>query len=511
LRNHEHSNVTDAPSPANGQSASNERTDEKLAAPKTDEKGSAAGPKQTFWGHLRALGDRWQTEDFCLYIYRLWPVTDTRNPERFLCKLAEPIDEDYLLKNYGTGKYLLMLNQRGKRVRTHVANPHNLQYPPAVHPNEVVASDPVNKLYFDVWAAPKDGHAPATVQAGKEATADTNTILNTVLAKTGAFDPKLAEMWEKTAKERDDLSRALAAKNAPPDLLELVKTVKDLFPSQPAPAEKSDALAIIAALKGLQPEPADPLEVLKQAREIFAPQANANESDDLARFERFLNIADKLAGWRGNAGPSSGWETALNFAKEVPGIVSPILQFVSNVMALRHGQPVPGSPVTPAAPTAWDPYRNQAQTAAYAATIRNQQPQPATPPTPQQPAASPTSAPPSPPASLPEQPPAQPDNQLLAIFQQYGNLVLNALNQGVSGDAFADNLASLFGTSTHAMIANNGEDALVSTMLSIAEFQLFGEGKIRRFVWEFIHFEELADEPEDHDKEEKIAAAARRG
>jgi hypothetical protein len=39
--------------------------------------------------------------------------------------------------------------------------------------------------------------------------------LNTVLDKAGSFDPRLAEMWERTARERDELSKALAEKNAP--------------------------------------------------------------------------------------------------------------------------------------------------------------------------------------------------------------------------------------------------------------------------------------------------------
>ena len=147
-------------------------------------------------------------------------------------------------------------------------------------------------------------------------------------------------------------------------------------------------------------------------------------------------------------------------------------------MALRHGQPIPNATGAPGVPTAWDPYCNQAATQAYAQTLR-QQPQ-----TPQQTPASSQSTPPSAtssPNSSPQQPP-QSDNQILSIFQQYGGLVLNALNQGVSGDAFAEYVACLLGTSTHAMIANNGEDALVGTMMAIPEFQLFGEQRIRRFV-----------------------------
>ena len=46
---------------------------------------------------------------------------------------------------------------------------------------------------------------------------DMNTVLNTVLDKAGSFDPMLAELWETTALQRDELSRALAEKNASPN------------------------------------------------------------------------------------------------------------------------------------------------------------------------------------------------------------------------------------------------------------------------------------------------------
>ena len=94
-------------------------------------------PTTTFWELLATLGERWQTEALNLYIYRLWPVTDTRNPERFLCKLQEGIDEDYLLQNFGSGKYWVVLNNaQGKHIRKHVSNPHNPNFPPKVAPRK---------------------------------------------------------------------------------------------------------------------------------------------------------------------------------------------------------------------------------------------------------------------------------------------------------------------------------------------------------------------------------------
>jgi hypothetical protein len=120
-------------------------------------------------------------------------------------------------------------NSRGKTIYTEKISFHNPRYPPRVDPRELVAGDPRNSLYLEIFARPAE-------KPGKETPADTNTISNMVLTKAGGFDPRLAEMWERTAKERDELSAALAAKNAPPDLLALVRGIKELLPAQPPAA-----------------------------------------------------------------------------------------------------------------------------------------------------------------------------------------------------------------------------------------------------------------------------------
>ena len=162
-------------------------------------------------------------------------------------------------------------------------------------------------------------------------------------------------------------------------------------------------------------------------------------------------------------------------------------------MALRRGQPPVAAPAPGAAqsaPVSFDPYRDPAAAAAYASTIRNQAPPPGPPPqAPAQPA--------TPAGAAAAPPPGAPNPQAVEIFQQYGGLVLSALNNGTPGWQFADNVAGLLGNATHAMIANHGEDALVATMFSIPEFQVFGEQRLRTFVYEFIHFEEFGDDGED--------------
>jgi hypothetical protein len=139
-------------------------------------------------------------------------------------------------------------------------------------------------VFFQTW-----GKKPKSDKDSAPQT-DIDAVLNTVLEKTGSFDPKLAELWEKTAKERDALSVALAAKNAPPDLLAVAKGLKELFPPQPTPApEKTDVLAVITAIKDLRQ---DPLAVMQQAKELFAPveseRGSGRESDEIDRLDKVL-------------------------------------------------------------------------------------------------------------------------------------------------------------------------------------------------------------------------------
>jgi hypothetical protein len=185
---------------------------------------------------------------------------------------------------------------------------HHPDHPPRLNPAEITR-DPANDTYWTVWG--KSNGAAGKAEKDRLPQNDINTVLTTVLEKSSSFDPKLGELWEKTAKERDELSKELAEKNAPADVLSLVKGVKDLFPTPPAPAarsENSDLLAIITAIKNLQQ---DPIEVMQRAKESFAPVVENHEPhrDEIDRLDKVLGFAQKLAAIRTPAGGSrSGWD-----------------------------------------------------------------------------------------------------------------------------------------------------------------------------------------------------------
>jgi len=91
----------------------------------------------------------------------------------------------------------------------------------------------------------------------------------------------------------------------------------------------------------------------------------------------------------------------------------------------------------------------------------------------------------------------------------YGGLVINALNNGTRGCDFGEWLSRGFGTATHATIAGSGEDGLTQSMLSLPELAIFGEARLRKFSYEFIHYEEILDAEEETDDEETTAAASK--
>lgn len=229
---------------------------------------------------------------------------------------------------------------------------------------------------------------------------------------------------------------------------------------------------------------------------------NPPQEDSFTKFQQvFAFTRDILSevGRNGGGGRRSGWDIALDAGREI-GL--PVIQHVGNIiqqsMAMKNGQANPGASVQ-GAPAAFDPYRNPQATQAYANQLRAQQTPPQSPPQTPLPTGGP-STPTTPPSPPQQQLNSQPD--LAQMFQLYGGLALKALNDNTPGDVFADNIIALMGVQTHAYVANFGEETMVNVMKGIQEFQVFGENRIKRFVYEFIHYEELGNEEDDDNEGE---------
>jgi hypothetical protein len=462
-----------------------------------------AAPKMPMWDYLDS--DERNADGTVTTIYRLEPVINKSHGQHYIARKPGRFNQEDLLQEFGSGVYDLYVKDANKALSYRdQLSIHHHAHPPKVDPEEIVASHPSNAVYLRTWGKKSaNGDKPDKDTAG-----DLNTVLTTVLEKAGSFDPRLAELWQSTAQQRDELSKALAAQNAPPDLLALVKSIKDLLPSpSPAPSsDKSEILTLIAAMKDMQPRQQNPLELLQQARELFGPPAQP-ERNHIAELDQILSFAQKLAAIRGPVGERSAWDIGLDYVKE---LAPSLLQIVQNAMALRMqprgaAQPAPGTPPPPV-PVAFDPYANPQAAAAHARAMNAQA---ASAPSPQagaQTSGAPTNGP-QPTAAPPEG--LAGASEILPLLTQFGGLIVNALNGGVPGHHFARNVAELVGVGTHAMIANHGEAALTANMMAVPDLGMFGEARLRKFAFEFVHYEELLEAEGDEEDEPESENAQR--
>jgi hypothetical protein len=221
----------------------------------------------------------------------------------------------------------------------------------------VLRDDPANEKYFRLWG--KKGSIAAVAKPEKIEEGKREIDIAEVLrahSEGNKLDPRVMTLLQSTAQGRDALAGKLAevSANTSPDLLAIIKALKDLSPPQPPAPAKSEALTIVEALRGMQPPHQDMLAVLTAAKGLFTP---GGESSRIAVLRELMEFSHVLM--RGTS-QRNGWDAALDAARDV---ALPVVQTVGNIivqsMALRQGQPVPGTSATPPAPTAWDPYRNQ--------------------------------------------------------------------------------------------------------------------------------------------------------
>lgn len=123
--------------------------------PRADE--SPSEDSHSFFDTLVKVDARdWGTR-YWIYVYRLEPTIDrTRTGDpKYIQSYAEPINEDRLLADHGSGKYKMILNfrkpgaERGDEIDTGYISVLNMEFPPKIAPGEWV-DDPKNRKWS--WA-----------------------------------------------------------------------------------------------------------------------------------------------------------------------------------------------------------------------------------------------------------------------------------------------------------------------------------------------------------------------
>jgi hypothetical protein len=466
-----------------------------------------------------------------IYVYRLRPkirrqLKDPNSPNYIDC-YGEPFTEAYFIGRHGGGKFMLQAvdsekkktkDGHGQEVFQCFHEIDDVKHEPILDYSELEMTAKENQSYI-TWLVNKgildskgnivqDRNTPAAAVNGSMSAKDILEILKYVSTmnaeQQNQLKSRLAPEHDAISKSVGDILLEKMRQDDPAKQVQiwsgLVGGLKEIIGTS-----KSDTGISQVYDKLITMQQTNTNTVMSLIERVLQNQNQTQQRTALDDFDKVFALLDRARQWGGSGGRRTGWDIGYDIARDIGlPIVQTFSSTLTNIMALRRGGATPAGavPGAPTVPAAFDPYREPAAAAAYAKTQ-----QAATTPTPTQPPAPPPPPPPAPPPGGAE-PAATPPSaagtspELLQIFQQYGNLVFQALNNGTPGYAFADYISGLLGTTTHAMLANHGEDTLVSTMLGIQEFQLFGETRIRSFVHEFIHFEEFQEEDEGIEPDE---------
>jgi hypothetical protein len=415
----------------------------------------------------------WQT-GFKVYVYRVLPVIDKKDNEHFLCKVTEPFDEDYLMRNFGSGKYYLRLNnQRGETIASKTVALHNPAFPPKVSPDEVVRTDPRNETYFKVWAPKEQAAAtapPSSSAADSTAVQELSKLLNKALEQRergSAADSAQSNLtsslvqWalDQTGKEREN--------NDPTKMAALLRELKSLLPSQQPP----DGLALIEKVLAIT--------------EKLNPASREAQQDPLDYVEKAVNLVEKLRPQpvaSGASGDSQMGSWQEFFQPVLPSLISalaPIVPAMAQMLLAKNARQQQGPPVSPVV----------------------------------SPVPAPAGAPPAGGEPAPQHQPAAPASgqDFAEMAANMAPLVLNALAQpGRTGADLADSVVMLFGPLRYQQIAALGKETLLAFLQSHPLWQQLGpvQARVPEFIEEFIAYQEPEDdEPANEDEPEETAAA----
>jgi hypothetical protein len=195
---------------------------------------------------FQAMG-RIQKEDWgpraTIYLYRVEPVIDRlrASDKKYIMTYAEPINEDKILADHGSGRYKAVLNfkkpaaNQGDEIDSYYFDILNIQFPPKI-PQGEWTDDPRNKRW--AWAKQKEAPAAAPAQTAGgivEAMQAVSDIRKTTIEELKASQPQQASRISEFT-EFLTAAKAMAPQPAapPPPATEnaILNTVVILFTKQ---------------------------------------------------------------------------------------------------------------------------------------------------------------------------------------------------------------------------------------------------------------------------------------
>lgn len=338
---------------------------EQTAPPETPEKRQPGRPRservtkadtgqgdvgESFFDGLKALTEQDWKDLYTVYLYRCEPYTDRKvtGNDNFIMKYTQPIDQQSVMEEYGSGKYLAVLNvfnpatRHSKAAYSHYFRIMNMNYPPKLPLGEWI-SDGRNKDW--AWAKPLleaaeskrlQQQQAAGTSAGMDQAAEMfKAAVNAVkqLRPDAAPDEqhslagKVIESMEKSA------DRMLAMAN-PAQFMGLVEKILSV--------NKSDGGGLVTlVMSQLTAMQAELAEERKFSRDLLAQK---NTPEPRRSLKEELGDVKEIAGmFRGNGAASSTTDWG-GVALQLGGKLLEVGGAIAQVAIARAGQKPPTRP-----------------------------------------------------------------------------------------------------------------------------------------------------------------------
>ena len=308
---------------------------------------------ESFFDGLKALTEQDWKDLYTVYLYRCEPYTDRKvtGNDNFIMKYTQPIDQQSVMEEYGSGKYLAVLNvfnpatRHSKAAYSHYFRIMNMNFPPKLPLGEWI-SDGRNKDW--AWAKPlleaaeskrlqqqqAQGTSAGMDQAAEMFKAAVNAVKQ--LRPDAAPDEqhslagKVIESMEKSA------DRMLAMAN-PAQFMGLVEKILSV--------NKSDGGGLVqlvmSQLTAMQSELA---EERKFSRDLLATKNNTPVEPRRSLKEELGDVKEIAGMFRGGGGAASSGTNWADVVTPLGTKLFDVLGIIAQAAIARAGQKLPTRP-----------------------------------------------------------------------------------------------------------------------------------------------------------------------
>lgn len=440
-----------------------------------------------FFRYMEELdADRSNWDSLVLYCYRMWPQIVRPDKEKYIDVQSNGINEDWIIKNHGSGDYMFILNdsnkpKNAKEVCTAYVKVRHPDYDPLVNLSELDMQYRGNRAFVDKMIAlgklSPDGRVMnGQAVQGQVSDASVVQLLGRMIDKMDrkdlgrASDPtdtainKAFEVMARGNQAATEMMLSQMKQEDPEKLLKLITMVTGLVRQ---PEVKQDD-SIWKLLLQTQSQAHDQqLKLMEKMIEIKAGEKEPLDEDTvmdklLNRMEKMQTLFASMGGGE-NGGKKGTLEVIMQYAGpsigQALGIINNLLVLNAAKVGINPNGPQPvtqsgdainkqqeqiieGEVVKPGAPTDMDEANKEG--------LRQQ-------------------------------------------VRQYSPMIISAVNRGESGEEFAASIDTLFGkdSGVYTGLAALGEEQLIAflkldeqTWLRLAPLEL----KLRKFIQEFIFY-----------------------